>query len=414
MPKILLVTTVVGSCADRLAGALAGAEVEAVAPSHHAIMVSRHLSRAYPYYALMPMMAIRNAIAAAEPDWVIPSDDRAARLLAQIHAQGGSEERTLLERSLGAPQSYPGLYQRQHFIAEAARAGVPVAGMLPASDAADLERGLEYLGLPLVIKSDSSCGGEGVAIAHTAAEARGAWHRLGRRPQRWRELARVIRRRDLHFLASALNPGRPTVGLQRFIAGRPATSSFLCRQGEVLAANHFDVEMSQHDRGPSTVLTRRDCAQMDEAARRIARHFGLSGMIGLDFIRDGQGQVHLLEINPRATPTSHLALGAGHDPCGALLEQLGVAHVPRPAVTHSRQIALFPQEWRRAPDSPWLAQAFHDVPWDDPAVLRVLVEGGRKRNYGRRAVLNDSLAGEFDGLLASPGAALTIRQSARQ
>lgn len=414
MPKILLVTTATWSCADRLAGALAAADVEAVTPSGHAVMQSRHLRRAYAYRALMPAVSVRNAIAAAEPDLVIPCEDRAARLLAHIHARGDDAERALLERSLGAPQSYPGLYERQTFIAEAARAGVPVAGMMPAGDAVELERGLKSLGLPLAIKSDSSCGGEGVAIAHTAAEAREAWERLSRMPQRWRELARAVRRKDPHFLASAFRPRRPTVGLQRFIPGRPATSSFLCWRGAVLAANHFDVEMSQHDRGPSTVLARRDCPQMEDAARRIARHFGLSGLIGLDFIRDGQGQVYLLEINPRATSTAHLALGDGHDPCGALLQQLGAAHAPRPAITHSRRIALFPQEWRRAPDSPWLAQAFHDVPWDDPAVLRALIAGGRSRNYRRRMALNDNLASEFDELLASPGRALTIRQSARQ
>src|SRR5579872_1954986 len=165
MPKILLVTTVIGSCADRLAGALAGAEIEAVAPSAHAIAVSRHPGRVHPYRALRPMASIRDAMANAGPDLVIPCDDRAARLLAQIHAKGSGEECKLLERSLGAPQSYPGLYDRQHFITEAAKAGVPAAGMLPAPDAEALERGLECLGLPLVIKSDASCGGEGVVIA---------------------------------------------------------------------------------------------------------------------------------------------------------------------------------------------------------------------------------------------------------
>ena len=47
MPKILLVTTATWSCADRLAGALAAAEVEAVAPAGHAVLLSRHLRRAY-------------------------------------------------------------------------------------------------------------------------------------------------------------------------------------------------------------------------------------------------------------------------------------------------------------------------------------------------------------------------------
>lgn len=414
MPKILLVTTVTWSCAERLAGALAPAAVEAVFPARHAIAASRHLHRAHPYRALKPLASIRSAMALANPDLVIACEDRAALMLAQIHALGTHHERALLTRSLGSPDCYGELYNRQYFIAEATKAGICAAAMMPAPDAAALERGIAALGLPLVIKSDSSWGGEGVIIAQDAGEARQAWRHLSRGPARWRQLARIARRRDLHFLAGVLKPSRPVVGVQRFIPGRPATSTFLCRRGEVLAANHFDVEVARGDKGPATVLTRRDCAQMDDAARRIARRFKLSGLVGLDFIRDAQGHVFLLEINPRATPTAHLALGPGQDPCGALLGQLGVRLEPRPAITQARQIALFPQEWRRAPDSPWLTQAFHDVPWEDPGVVRALISGGPGGPYGPGARLNVKLAGEFDQLLTSPGLALTIRQSARQ
>jgi hypothetical protein len=44
----------------------------------------------------------------------------------------------------------------------------------------------------------------------------------------------------------------------------------------------------------------------------------------------------------------------------------------------SSEIALFPQEWLRDPKSPHLASAYHDVPWDDPALLHALI--------GRQAV----------------------------
>ncbi|OJT96405.1 MAG: hypothetical protein BGN82_10905 [Alphaproteobacteria bacterium 65-7] len=82
-------------------------------------------------------------------------------------------------------------------------------------------------------------------------------------------------------------------------------------------------------------------------------------------MRGADGVTHLLEINPRATPTAHLAFGPQQDPCGALLAALGENPLPRPAITE-RRIALFPQELTRDPRSPWLADAFHDIPWDDP------------------------------------------------
>src|SRR5581483_7408322 len=172
--------------------------------------------------------------------------------------KGSVAERKLLERSLGAPERYGDLYARQHFIAEAARAGAPVAPMLPAPDEKALNRAIGHFGLPLVIKTDASCGGEGVIVARSEAEARAGWLKLRQPPARWRELARAVRRRDLHFLVSAMKPRQPVVGLQRFVPGRPATSTILAWQGQVLAANHFDVEVCQSDGGPATVLSRRD------------------------------------------------------------------------------------------------------------------------------------------------------------
>jgi hypothetical protein len=43
-------------------------------------------------------------------------------------------------------------------------------------------------------------------------------------------------------------------------------------------------------------------------------------------------------------------------------------------VTGKPTIALFPREWLRDPASPWLTEAFHDVPWDDPEVVRACVQ----------------------------------------
>ena len=45
---------------------------------------------------------------------------------------------------------------------------------------------------------------------------------------------------------------------------------------------------------------------MAETARQLIRRFGLSGFCGFDFILTDDGDAHLLEINPRVTPTCHL------------------------------------------------------------------------------------------------------------
>jgi len=38
-------------------------------------------------------------------------------------------------------------------------------------------------------------------------------------------------------------------------------------------------------------------------------------------------------------------------------------------------VALFPNEWLRDPHSRYLTHGHHDVPWDDPALLKAYVNG---------------------------------------
>ncbi len=192
-------------------------------------------------------------------------------------------------------------------------------------------------------------------------------------------MLRAILRRDANFLREALSPPVRTVNLQAFVPGRPATSAFACWKGRVLASIHMDVLETLYPRGPATVMRRIDCPRMEQAAVQLAERFGLSGLHGLDFVRDKKGQPHLIEMNPRATQASAFALGPGHDLAAALAGCVTpAARWPRPLLTENPVIALFPQEWRRDPQSPWLHSAYPDVPWDDPGVLRACLAPGQK------------------------------------
>ena len=46
----------------------------------------------------------------------------------------------------------------------------------------------------------------------------------------------------------------------------------------------------------------------------------------------------------------------------------------REPVTTKAEIAIFPREWMRDPASPWLKNAYHDVPWEDPDVVRAGIQ----------------------------------------
>ncbi|HEY5347892.1 MAG TPA: ATP-grasp domain-containing protein [Rhizomicrobium sp.] len=391
--RVLLCTSVTWPYAARLAAAFAqaGARVEALFPRRHPMRFSRHLSAQYAYSPLSPLDSLRRAIAAAAPDLLIACDDRAASQLRQLHDEAEHPALAdLITRSLGDLSVYPRLTARHAFVNEARMIGVTAAPSMAVASEKELEAAFGIFGFPAVLKADESWGGDGVVLAHGAAEARQAFHRFAAAASPLREMARAMKKRDAHFL-SARSREAPAISVQKFVDGRPATTSFACWQGEIVGINHFDVIETCGDTGPASVVRQVDCPWMEDAAQKIAAHFGLSGLHGLDFMRDREGVAHLIEINPRATPTSYLALGLDHDlTAGLLTAALGHPAVPRPAATTNDLIALFPQEWTRDPHSAHFASAFHDAPWDDPVLLRASLGEGRAIPTRRR--LNDNLA----------------------
>jgi len=359
---ILLATTTIYSAAARLASALVacGARVEAVCPRHHPLLVSRWLSRAHRYLPLSGEASFAEAVAAAEPELVIPCDDRALALLLRLENCDA-----LLARSLGPMESYRVLTARAPSMAAARAEGIAAPLTLAVPSLADLPAALAAVGLPCVMKSDFSWAGGGVRFVADAAEAEQAFAALAGPPSRLRSLARAGWRKDLHFLEAALHPVRATVNVQSLVEGRSATSVFAARDGVVLAAQHMDVLRSAGRTGPASLMARIADPVMAAAARKLAARFRLSGLHGLDFVRDRNGLAHLIEVNPRVTQICHLPLDG--DLPAALI---GAA--ARPPVTEARKIALFPQLLQLADLPP---EAFCDLPLDDPAVLHGL--GGK-------------------------------------
>lgn len=377
--KVLLASTTPWPTVARLAAAFSGMswQVEVLAPADAAACHSRFVDRVHDYSGLMPLASLKRALRRSRADLVLPCDDRAVSQLVALHDSGcrGADRKLadLIATSLGTPSAYATAMNRADLIAAAAAEGVAVPATCQIGSEADLEAGLRELGLPAVLKSDGSWGGDGVSVIHSREQARAAWRRMSDPVSLPRGVARAVRRRDVHHLAAALAPVRPRLSLQTYIAGVPATSAFACWRGEVLAAVHCDVVASSGGTGPASVVRRTDDPAMAAAARKIARRLGLSGLHGLDFIRDASGQVHLLEMNPRVTQICALAMGPGCDLVSALAARITGVDGPVRTAIGNDLVALFPQEWSRDPASAWLHAAHHDVPWDDPALVRFCI-----------------------------------------
>jgi hypothetical protein len=391
--KILLSTSVGWASVARLAHGFAAAScvVDAHAPGEAMLLASRYVKRRFAYHPLSPVASLRAAILGSRPDHVIACDDRAVAQMLKLYEESVGRDpylADLIQRSLGEPASYPELVSRVGFMARAKALGVRVPETQAITGEDDLDRFIADFGTPLVVKSDGSWGGDGVVVARTREQARAAHRRLGRTPSRLRCLARAVLRRDSHHITGAFSRKPAVVSAQQFIAGKSAASAFACWRGEVIGAIYYDVLVSQGETGPPNVIRRVDCQQLEEATRKIARHYRLSGIHGMDFIRDDKGDVYLLEINPRPTQGSTIAFGPGRDLPAALISRFLPGAGMRPPVS-SDTVAIFPREWQRDPSSPYLTSAHHDVPWDDPGVLLACLRAADTRR-GRTAVSQHS------------------------
>jgi hypothetical protein len=169
----------------------------------------------------------------------------------------------------------------------------------------------------------------------------------------------------------------PCITIQEFIPGRPANTMLACWQGEVLAAVTVEVITAQGATGAATVVRLIRNEEIKEAARILARKFNLSGFHGLDFVlSDETGAAYLIELNPRCTQLGHLQIPGQGSLAAMIASRLRQVEIPVPPLEECIQgdtVAFFPQAFNWNPKSPYLHQGYHDVPWEEPALVRQLL-----------------------------------------
>ena len=393
-PTVLIFSTTRWFPTARLGMALAnaGCTVDAICLSHHPLALTKAARRLYKYTNFAPFTSLVRAIAASNPDLIIPGDDLATHRLHELYfhesldATKNSGLCALIERSLGSPESFPIVYERARFMRVAQEAGVRIPKTALIRDSDELQAWTSESGFPVVLKADGSSGGEGVKVVRTTEEAGRAFRKLQAPPLLARAVKRALFDGDANLLWPSLLRRHPVVSAQAFVEGREANSTVACWKGRVLAALHFEVGNKKHSTGHATVIRRIDHTEMTGAVEALVSRLKLSGMHGFDFMLEAKtGNAYLIEINPRSTQVGHLPLGPGHDLPAALVAAVtdGPVHAA-PTVTENDTIALFPQEWTRDPASPFLQTAYHDVPWDEPELLRACVNRARKQNRSLR------------------------------
>jgi hypothetical protein len=387
-PTFLIATTANWVTTARLGISLsnAGGYVESICPAGQLIRKTSVLRKAYPYNALSPLHSFRAAILSARPDLIVSADDLSTQHLLDLYAQekqddsGGSAICELIERSLGSPKSFPFMTARASFMRIAQEEGIRIPKTMVIRNTNDLRAWVSEMGLPAVLKADGSSSGEGTRVVRTLREAERALRSLQRPLHLVRVIKRVLVNQDLRSVRPKLQGRRAVVNAQKFISGRDATSLVACWQGAVLGGLHFEVVSKQYTYGPASVMRLIENPEMESAIVKTVRRLKLSGLHGFDFLLEDRTELpYMIEFNPRSTQVGHLTLGTGRDLPGALYAALTRKPAREaPKITDNPTIALFPQEWLRDPGSTFLKTGFHDIPWEEPDLIRACLRNTRR------------------------------------
>ncbi|MBV8168578.1 MAG: hypothetical protein JO021_17415, partial [Alphaproteobacteria bacterium] len=321
--------------------------------------------------------ALAAACARHDVRLIVPADEEAVAALGRlVRGDGGALAPALAEvivRSVGAPARV-GAGAKANVNGLAAQLGIAVPRQAVVDSAAAACALAHEVGYPIVIKKDQTFGGMGVMRCASDRDTLVAWYRLHARNRWQRGLARLG-----SPIAHALPPvrdwlmRRPSAPLiaQKFVGGRIGFRTFVADRGRVLAG--ITAVAEAHNPAPfgaSSVVRFIDHPEIERATAALARALELSGFGGVDFIFEaGTERPYLLELNARVTPIAHLGKRLGVDLCAALHAALTDAPIAEPEPMDDTVVALFPSELERDPDSRWIANAYHDVPWDEPALL---------------------------------------------
>lgn len=166
------------------------------------------------------------------------------------------------------------------------RHGVPVPRQMAADSDAAVQAAIRELGLPLVIKGCVGRGGDATRICASAVSALTQARRLRERGRRPFAQAYV---EGLTLLAGGLfSDGR----VLRYYGGAK-TAQFPPRTG------------------PAAELTSVDEPALFDCASRVAAAAALTGLASIDVVRDREGGIHFLELNPRPWGSIEAAERAG-------------------------------------------------------------------------------------------------------
>lgn len=309
---------------------------------------------------------VATAVRNVSPLLILPGDDLALRALLQLVLEPPAglredvrdELATLIRASLGDPVRCLDAVDKSRLLDIARSSGVAVADGGAADGVDDAIALAERIGYPVIVRPSFGTAGRGTARCDGADALRDAVRDMA--PTRgWqpRNTRRCV--------------------VQRWIDGAVVTRASLAWHGsEIAGVTRRRLATHPAPFGAASVVEYVGLPEVTRATRTLFAALGVHGFAGTQFVLDGDAP-HLVEINRRMLPATHGGRLAGID----LAQALSAACHGRPWTGPDDlppgpgpRFALFPQEWHRDPQSPWLSTLPVDAPWHDPRLFAAMLQ----------------------------------------
>jgi glutathione synthase/RimK-type ligase-like ATP-grasp enzyme len=365
----------------------AGFEVAAICFPQSFIAKTRYLDRiffltesSFPLIKTMNsvklLQQLVESIKVWQPDLVIFGDETTITLIHYViqHADEFTDLMTshvleILKASLGSPEFFEASLFKHKTLEVVHQLGLRAPAIAAVKNSEEALQFAEKNGYPIVLKKSFSCSGLGVKVCVDQQDL------LASLPDFLPRATSLLKSSIKRSLKRNWLPQPKVLGLQQFIQGPTAMYSVVAFNGEVLAGFADVIEHNCSATGPSSVIRFIDHPEMQATAIALIKKFQFTGFASFDFIlEEGTSHAYLLECNPRPVPVLHLAPLVGVDLSKALFMRLqGQEWEPQLVVEKELSVALFPQEWKRDPSSENLHHFYHDVPWDDPELVKAYI-----------------------------------------
>jgi hypothetical protein len=178
----------------------------------------------------------------------------------------------------------------------ARHAGVPVPESWSTRETAQL---------PAVVKPPVGFGGDGVVVVNDADELDRAWREV------------------------VAKHGRPPV-VQRLLSRGLSTAGVASHGEPVLVVSYEGTPPADDPTGPSSSIVAVDDPHAEQLARDFLRDLGYTGIFCIDWVRDPDGELRLIDFNARAFGSWVGLQDLGFDVVGAYLHVLGLGPAPEP------------------------------------------------------------------------------------